>query len=961
MGSTVVCRVAGNHNSVYEAYFSQVEHSSDGTIGALQAAKFLKKSGLSDVVLSRVWSLADPAGKGFLNKDGFFVALKLVALAQSGIDVNMVNITMDTPPPKMGDILPASTIHNNLMSPPVMNSSVSLSDWAVKPAEKAKYDKLFDSLQPLNGMIPGNKVKGVLMDSKLPLETLGKIWDLADMDKDGMLDRHEFMVAMHLVYKALEKYTIPSSLPPELMPPSKRKDMMPAVSMSNVPNLGTGGDSKSILPGAPSVPWVVTVEEKTKYDTLFEQTDIDKDGFVSGLEIKDVFLQSGVPQPVLAHIWSLCDIKQCGKLNSEQFALAMWLINQKLQGISPPATLTPEMIPPCFRTKQPVDGLVENNNAPYSNPELDMITKDIEELAKEKHILETDIAQKEADIKIKNGEIKSLQSELDTLAATLKQLENQKGEAQKRLNDLKSQKTSVEKELNDIKQALEEEQAQVDNLRRQADEQEMSLKAQEEELNSKKQELEGLKQEEARLEQQQKDSRNQLDNLTKNLQDTQLQISQVKAKITHLQEQHRQMNDAIAMYDTAITAGDTSTVVDTSLNIKPEFRDPEYLRICGGNDNSPVEQNKALTNNNDPFGGMNEHSENIGGFDGEDLFSNDPFKSTKPVPAVDPFSSSDPFSSAFPSKPADISVTDPFTSFGTPATSAKNDPFDPFGDGTNRNSSKSPVDMSGKDPFGCDPFALQPSPSGPPPRPESPSPALPPKKSKQPPPRPAPPRPLQQPGGRAAPVPPTPSPDPGRDPFSSPDPFAVPNSSSGSFANFADFDAKFLGAAEGTPVHSVKGVGKVSKKESSTTKDSTSSSSSQNRYAALEFTEDPFRNYRYEDPFNISDPFEDSTPNGMPSVSEKKLDPFGLEADALFVKDAGSTLSTVNGSNCAVDNIHGPKLASVPPEDQQLAWAAAESLKLENERRKRIEQEQADLEYALALSRGDKAKPKKVL
>lgn len=35
------------------------------------------------------------------------------------------------------------------------------------------------------------------------------------------------------------------------------------------------------------------------------------------------------------------------------------------------------------------------------------------------------------------------QSELDTLAATLKQLENQKGEAQKRLNDLKGQVTEV--------------------------------------------------------------------------------------------------------------------------------------------------------------------------------------------------------------------------------------------------------------------------------------------------------------------------------------------------------------------------------------------------------------------------------------------------------------------------------------------------------------------------------------
>lgn len=68
-----------------------------------------------------------------------------------------------------------------------------------------------------------------------------------------------------------------------------------------------------------------------------------------------------------------------------------------------------------------------------------MISKDIAELVRERQNMEQDIAQKEADIKIKNGEIKSLQSELDTLAATLKQLGNQKGEAQKRLNDLKAQ------------------------------------------------------------------------------------------------------------------------------------------------------------------------------------------------------------------------------------------------------------------------------------------------------------------------------------------------------------------------------------------------------------------------------------------------------------------------------------------------------------------------------------------
>lgn len=38
-----------------------------------------------------------------------------------------------------------------------------------------------------------------------------------------------------------------------------------------------------------------------------------------------------------------------------------------------------------------------------------MIQKDIDELVKERLVLETEIAQKEADLKIRSGEVKSLQ------------------------------------------------------------------------------------------------------------------------------------------------------------------------------------------------------------------------------------------------------------------------------------------------------------------------------------------------------------------------------------------------------------------------------------------------------------------------------------------------------------------------------------------------------------------------
>lgn len=54
--------------------------------------------------------------------------------------------------------------------------------------------------------------------------------------------------AMHLVYKALEKYAIPSVLPPELMPPGKRKDIV------NKPKSPVMNISASPSPQPPPIP-----------------------------------------------------------------------------------------------------------------------------------------------------------------------------------------------------------------------------------------------------------------------------------------------------------------------------------------------------------------------------------------------------------------------------------------------------------------------------------------------------------------------------------------------------------------------------------------------------------------------------------------------------------------------------------------------------------------------------------
>lgn len=55
-----------------------------------------------------------------------------------------------------GDGVPVSRPVNNEV--PLMPTQQIESDWAMKPAEKLKYDQLFNSLNPANGLIAGTKV-----------------------------------------------------------------------------------------------------------------------------------------------------------------------------------------------------------------------------------------------------------------------------------------------------------------------------------------------------------------------------------------------------------------------------------------------------------------------------------------------------------------------------------------------------------------------------------------------------------------------------------------------------------------------------------------------------------------------------------------------------------------------------------------------------------------------------------
>ncbi|XP_073863047.1 epidermal growth factor receptor substrate 15 isoform X10 [Macaca fascicularis] len=656
-------------NPVYEKYYRQVDTGNTGRVFASDAAAFLKKSGLPDLILGKIWDLADTDGKGILNKQEFFVALRLVACAQNGLEVSLSSLNLAVPPPRFHDT-----------SSPLLISGTSAAElpWAVKHEDKAKYDAIFDSLSPVNGFLSGDKVKPVLLNSKLPVDILGRVWELSDIDHDGMLDRDEFAVAMFLVYCALEKEPVPMSLPPALVPPSKRKT------------------------------WVVSPAEKAKYDEIFLKTDKDMDGFVSGLEVREIFLKTGLPSTLLAHIWSLCDTKDCGKLSKDQFALAFHLISQKLiKGIDPPHVLTPEMIPPSDRASLQKNIIGSSPVADFSAiKELDTLNNEIVDLQREKNNVEQDLKEKEDTIKQRTSEVQDLQDEVQRENTNLQKLQAQKQQVQELLDELDEQKAQLEEQLKEVRKKCAEEAQLISSLKAELTSQESQISTYEEELAKAREELSRLQQETAELEESVESGKAQLEPLQQHLQDSQQEISSARSSPELLPSGVTDENEVT----TAVTEK-----VCSELDNNRHSKEEDPFNVDSSSLTDPVADTNLDFFQSDPFVGSDPFKDDP--FGKIDPFGGDPFKGSDPFASdcffrqsTDPFatSSTDPFSAANNSNITSVETlkhNDPFAPGGTvvAASDSATDPFasvfgnESFGDGFADFSTLSKV--NNEDPF----------------------------------------------------------------------------------------------------------------------------------------------------------------------------------------------------------------------------------------------------------------------
>ncbi|XP_033740435.1 LOW QUALITY PROTEIN: intersectin-1-like [Pecten maximus] len=288
-GGGAAWTITGEDRTKHDSQFFQLRPV-NGFVTGDQAKGFFMQSGLPTVILGQIWTLADMNNDGKMDKKEFSIAMHLIKKKLQGYEL-----------PKS---LPASLKADPV--PPMIGSFGGMS--VAGP-----------------GMMMGSKPSGVMGQAAMP--AIGSMAPTA-------------MVASPMTMPVMSNGVAPP------MSQAGFGMMGMPTGMDGKPRAGsfTGNPPQPMAVGQMSS-FAMPHPSRLKYTQLFNTNDRNKRGSLTGVEARAIFLQTGIPQPILAQVWGLSDIDKDGKLTCDEFCIAMHLIDLVKMGVALPPTLPPELLP----------------------------------------------------------------------------------------------------------------------------------------------------------------------------------------------------------------------------------------------------------------------------------------------------------------------------------------------------------------------------------------------------------------------------------------------------------------------------------------------------------------------------------------------------------------------------------------------------------------------------------------
>uniref|UniRef100_A0A669BMV2 RALBP1 associated Eps domain containing 1 n=1 Tax=Oreochromis niloticus TaxID=8128 RepID=A0A669BMV2_ORENI len=324
----------------------------------------------SEVVL-QITELCGATRLGHFGRSQFYIALKLIAIAQSGLPlrVESLNSVKDLPLPRfVVGKNEAEARHAALYQDPDSQGLYPAPGTAVIPRPPGRGHQNKKG-HPSSTSLPPEPTSPVVSPHQSPptsphswrkhkrqhsggnaerqpvVAATGAVWtqfrEPQTVAGDGMWPSHSPPLPGQESWVSFTADTPPSSTLPAMHPSSVQ------VQRTTIRTVASAATTNEIQRQSSTYddPWKITDEQRQYYINQFKTIQPDLTGFIPGSAAKEFFTKSKLPILELSHIWELSDFDKDGALTLDEFCAAFHLVVARKNGYDLPEKLPESLMP----------------------------------------------------------------------------------------------------------------------------------------------------------------------------------------------------------------------------------------------------------------------------------------------------------------------------------------------------------------------------------------------------------------------------------------------------------------------------------------------------------------------------------------------------------------------------------------------------------------------------------------
>ncbi|KAF6115799.1 RALBP1 associated Eps domain containing 1 [Phyllostomus discolor] len=345
----------------------------------------------NDVVL-QIMELCGATRLGYFGRSQFYIALKLVAVAQSGfpLRVESINTVKDLPLPRFiaskneQESRHAASYssdsenqgsYSGVIPPPPGRGQVkkgSVSHDAVQPRTSA------DQQEPASPVVSPQQSPPASPhtwrkhsrhpsggNSERPLAGPGPFWSPFGEAQSGS-SAGDAVWSGHSPPPPQENWVSFADTPPtSTLLPMHPASVQDQTTVRTVASATTANEIRR-QSSSYDDPWKITDEQRQYYVNQFKTIQPDLNGFIPGSAAKEFFTKSKLPILELSHIWELSDFDKDGALTLDEFCAAFHLVVARKNGYDLPEKLPESLMPKLIDLEDSADVGDQTGEVGYS-------------------------------------------------------------------------------------------------------------------------------------------------------------------------------------------------------------------------------------------------------------------------------------------------------------------------------------------------------------------------------------------------------------------------------------------------------------------------------------------------------------------------------------------------------------------------------------------------------------------